>query len=40
MNLALVIRKDTLDMLTKMRQQYDADTYDDTIRQLIQQAKR
>ncbi len=40
MNLALVIRKDTLDLLSKMRQQYNATTFDETIRQLIHQAKR
>ena len=40
MNMALVIKKDTLDILSRMRQQYQMDSFDDTIRLLVQQARR
>ena len=40
MNLALVIKKDTFDQLSKLRESFHTDTFDETIRQLIDQARR
>ena len=40
MNLALVIKKDTFDRLSKLRDTFHAETFDETITQLIDQTRK
>lgn len=40
MNLALVIKKETFEQLSRLREQYRTDTFDETIKQLMHEARK